>query len=327
MIVTYEGCQALDVTGPVEVLDTANRLLGDAESGYRIDFVSPAAPLVRTCSGVVIAADPLEAGEGPIDTLLVPGGWGLHDTLADRALVSWIGKAAGRSRRVTSVCGGSFLLAEAGLLNGRRATTHWAYTDDLARRYPEVTVESDSIFVWDEPFITSAGVSTGIDMTLALVEEDHGAAFALELARFLVLFFRRHGGESQVSALLDAQFADTSPIREAQEWILDNLDRPVSVSQIAAHANMSARNFARVFRREVGMTPGQYLERMRIAHARKLLETTDLPIRQVARRCGFGAPETFFRSFGRALEVTPAEYRHRFQTISASSFAEAAPAR
>ncbi|WP_242625024.1 GlxA family transcriptional regulator [Krasilnikovia cinnamomea] len=328
MIVTYAGCQALDVTGPVEVLDTANRLLGDPESGYQIEFVSPAAPLVRTCSGVVIAAEPLDAGQGPIDTLLVPGGWSLHDTLEDRDLVSWIGRAAGRSRRVTSVCGGSFLLAEAGLLGGRRATTHWAYTEDLARRYPDVTVESDSIFVWDGHYVTSAGVSTGIDMTLALVEEDHGAAFTLELARFLVLFFRRHGGESQVSSILDAQLADSSPIRGAQEWIIDNLDRPVSVSQIAAHANMSARNFARVFRREVGMTPGQYVERMRIAHARKLLETTDLPIRQVARRCGFHAPETFFRRFGRALEITPSEYRHRFQSISGSGLLpEPTPAR
>lgn len=315
----YSGSQALDVTGPVEVFDTANRLLDGAEPGYRIEFVSPGAPLVRTCSGVVIEAAPLDAGEGPIDTLLVPGGWGLEEALADRALVAWIGQAAARSRRVASVCGGAFLLAEAGLLAGRRATTHWAYASDLARRYPDVLVDPEPIFVRDGRFVTSAGVSTGIDMSLALVEADHGGAFALQVAKFLVLFFKRHGGQSQFSAVLDAQLADHTPIRAAQEWILDNLDRPVTVPDIAAQANMSPRNFARVFRREVGITPGQYVERMRILRARRLLESTDLPIRQVARRSGFPTPETFFRAFARVLEVTPHQYRSRFQAVSGPS--------
>jgi transcriptional regulator GlxA family with amidase domain len=316
VVVTYPGSQALDVTGPVEVFDTANRLLGETDAGYRIEFVSRGAPLVRTCSGVVIEAEPLDAGQGPIDTLLIPGGWGLHDALADRTLVSWIGSAAQRSRRVTSVCGGSFLLAEAGLLTGRRATTHWAFAGEMARRYPDVIVDPEPIFIWDGRFVTSAGVSTGIDMSLALVEADHGAAFALELARFLVLFFKRHGGQSQFSAVLDAQLADRTPIRAAQEWVLDNLERPISIPDIAEQANMSPRNFARVFRREVGMTPGQYVERMRIARARKLLESTDMPIRQVARRCGFATPETFFRTFARALEATPNQYRNSFQATS-----------
>jgi transcriptional regulator GlxA family with amidase domain len=207
-------------------------------------------------------------------------------------------------------------LAEAGLLTGRRATTHWAFSAEMARRYPDVIVDPEPIFIRDGPFVTSAGVSTGIDMSLALVEEDHGGAFALELAKFLVLFFKRHGGQSQFSAVLDAQLADHTPIRAAQEWILDNLEHPVSVSDIAQQANMSPRNFARVFRREVGVTPGQYVERMRIARARKLLETTELPLRQVARRCGFATPETFFRTFARALELTPNQYRSRFQVFS-----------
>lgn len=320
VVVVYEGAMALDITGPMEVFDTANRFLDPEGAPYRIEFVSAQAPLVRMSSGLMVEAAPLEGGEGPIDTLLVPGGWSLNSALEDRALVSWIRQAAARSRRVASVCGGSFLLAEAGLLDGRRATTHWAYSQALACRYPDVKVDSEPIFVWDGPYVTSAGVSTGIDMALALVEADHGAALALQTARFLVLFLKRHGGQSQFSAVLDAQLADHPPIRAAQEWILENLHNPLPVAEIAQRANMSVRNFARVFRRETGTTPGQYIERTRIARARELLETTDLTIGQVARRCGFGAPETFFRSFGRTLGLTPKEYRHRFQLLAPSGF-------
>ncbi|WP_199812446.1 GlxA family transcriptional regulator [Streptomyces sp. NRRL S-337] len=318
VVVVYSDVQALDVSGPIEVFDTANRLLSERDGGYRIECVSAEAPWVRTTAGMMIQAAPMATGEGPIDTLLVPGGWGLKKALADRALVSWIGQAAGRSLRVASVCGGAFLLAEAGLLGGRRATTHWAYCEEMARRYPDVRVDPGPIFVWDGPYVTSAGVSTGIDMTLALVEADHGAAFALEVARYLVLFFKRHGGQAQFSAILDAQLADHLPIRTAQEWILDNLERPLCVTELAQRANMSPRNFARVFRAEVGTTPGQYVVQLRIARARKLLETTDLPISQVARRCGFPAVETFLRAFGRAVGLTPGEYRQRFQALSPS---------
>ena len=321
-MVVYAGAMALDITGPIEVFDIANRLLDQGAVPYRIELVSADAPLVRTSSGVSVGAQPLEAGQGPVDTLLVPGGWSVGEALRDQALVSWIGAAAARSRRVASVCGGSFLLAEAGLLDGRRATTHWAYSETMARRYPAVTVDAEPIFVWDGPFVTSAGVSTGIDMALALVEADHGAALALETARFLVLFLKRHGGQSQFSAMLDAQLADHPPIRTAQEWILENLHNPLPVAEMAERANMSPRNFARVFRREVGTTPGQYVQRTRIARARELLETTDLPIGQIAGRCGFGAPETFFRSFGRTLGLTPKEYRHRFQVITPSGLVD-----
>ncbi|MFJ1704872.1 GlxA family transcriptional regulator [Kitasatospora sp. NPDC088346] len=326
VVVVYSGAQALDIAGPIEVFDTANRMLPGTGVRYRTQFVSSDAPLVRTCSGMAIAAEPLDVGGGPIDTLLVPGGWGLKEALEDGGLVAWVGRAAARSRRVASVCGGAFLLAEAGLLTGRRATTHWAFCEEMAQRYPDVTVEREPIFVWDGRFVTSAGVSTGIDMALSLVEADHGAAFALEVARFLVLFFKRNGGQSQFSAVLDAQLADRAPIRTAQEWILDHLELPLPVAEIADRANMSLRNFARVFRREVGTPPAQYIEQMRIARARKLLETTDLPVAQIARRCGFPAPETFFRSFGRTLELTPNEYRQRFQTVSpAGHIVRAAP--
>ena len=316
VVVLYPGAQVLDVAGPVEVFDTAGRLLGGSVPAYRVEYVSADAPWVRTSAGMMVGAEGLAADDEPIDTLVVPGGWGLKAALEDLALITLIKDAAARSRRVTSVCGGAFLLAEAGLLDGRRATTHWAYCEEMSRRYPEVRVDRCPIFVWDGRFVTSAGVSTGIDMALALVEADHGAPVALEVARFLVLFFKRHGGQPQLSALLDAQLAERPPIRAVQEWIAANLDRPMPVADLAMQANMSTRNFARVFRREVGLTPGQYVVRMRVARARELLEGTGLPVNQVARRCGFPAVETFVRAFVRVLGLTPGEYRHRFQATA-----------
>ncbi|MDM4719366.1 GlxA family transcriptional regulator [Micromonospora sp. WMMA1363] len=316
VVVVYPEVQALDVTGPVEVFDTVNRFLPDPEAGYRIEYVSAAAPLVRTSAGLMIEAAPLETGEGRMDNLLVPGGWGLGQALADQDLLRWIRRAAERARRVTSVCGGSFLLAEAGLLDGRRATTHWAYCQDMARRYPAVTVDPGPIFIWDGPYVTSAGVSAGIDMALALVEADHGAEFALEIARYLVLFFKRDGGQPQFSGMLDAQLADRVPIRAAQEWVRAHVDHPLAVPELAERAHMSPRNFSRVFRREVGMTPGQYVVQTRVSRARELLESTDLSISQIARRCGFGRVETFLRTFDRAVGLTPGAYRQRFQVLS-----------
>lgn len=262
-------------------------------------------------------ASPLEAGQGSIDTLLVPGGWSLGEVLGDRALVSWIGEAAARSRRVASVCGGSFLLAEAGLLDGRRATTHWAYSEAMACRYPAVTVDAEPIFVWDGPFVTSAGVSTGIDMALALVEADHGAALALETARFLVLFLKRHGGQSQFSAVLDAQLADHPPIRTAQEWILDNLHNPLPVAEMAMRANMSPRNFARVFRREVGTTPGQFVERTRIARARAAGDDRSAD-RSNSGPLRIRRPRDLLPLLRTKSRTHSKEYRHRFQVVTPS---------
>jgi transcriptional regulator GlxA family with amidase domain len=313
VVVVYPGAQTLDVSGPLEVFDTVNRLLSDPQDTYRLQCVSPEAPLVATSAGLVVQAEPLEAGEGAIDTLLVPGGPGLKEALANPSLVAWIRRAAARSRRVASVCGGAFLLAEAGLLDGRRATTHWAVWEQMARRYPEVTVDPEPIFVWDGPYVTSAGVSTGIDMALALVESDHGAAYATEVAKFLVLYLKRPGGQAQFSMVLDAQLTDQEPIRAVQDWVRENLHRALPVPELACRARMSPRHFARVFRRAVGMTPGQYVRRMRIARARQLLEATDLSVGQIASRCGFTATETFLRAFGALVGLTPAQYRQHFQ--------------
>jgi transcriptional regulator GlxA family with amidase domain len=232
--------------------------------------------------------------------------------VGDGALIAWLRAAATRSRRVTSVCSGAFLLARAGLLDGRRATTHWEACDLLARAYPQVTVESDPIFVRDGNVYTSAGVTAGIDLALALVEDDHGPEIARMVARELVLFLRRPGGQSQFSAAMASQPAEREPLRDVQQWTADNLDADLSVPALAARAAMSERNFARAFGREVGMTPAAYVEALRVDQARVRLESSGQKLEAVARDCGFGTVETMRRAFHRRLGVGPAGYRDRF---------------
>ncbi|MGZ8676474.1 MAG: GlxA family transcriptional regulator, partial [Solirubrobacterales bacterium] len=250
---------------------------------------------------------------GPIDTLVVAGGFGVHEAVGDEALVRWLRSAAGRSRRVASVCSGSFLLARAGLLEGRRATTHWSSCEELARRHPEITVDPDPIFVHDGDVWTSAGVTAGMDLSLALVERDLGRETALAVARWLVLFLQRPGGQAQFSSHLAAQLADRAPLRELQSWIADNLDEDLRVEALADRAAMSPRNFARTFRREIGLTPAAYVEALRVERARQCLEQDSDPIERVADRCGFGTPETMRRAFARRVGIAPADYRARFR--------------
>jgi transcriptional regulator GlxA family with amidase domain len=230
----------------------------------------------------------------------------------DERLVRWVKRAAARSRRVTSVCTGAFMLAEAGLLDGRRAATHWASAEALARRHPSVEVDAEAIFVRDGDVWTSAGVTAGMDLALALVEDDLGRRVALETGRWLVVFVQRPGGQSQFSPHLRAQVAERRPLRELQEWMTANLAADLSVPALAARACMSERNFARAFAREVGMTPGAYVEALRVDHARLRLESTGQQLEAVARDCGFGAVETMRRAFHRRLGVGPAAYRDRF---------------
>ena len=310
VLVAFPDVQSLDVTGPSEVFSLAERA---APGAYAIELVSIDGGPVPASSGLTLLAHSSTAAcRGAIDTLVVAGGLGARDAARDERLVSWIRLAARRSRRVSSVCTGAFLLARAGLLDGRRATTHWAAFDALRRNHPSIEVQSDPIFVRDGNVYTSAGVTAGIDLSLALVEEDLGRRAALDVARALVLFVRRPGGQAQFSAGLAGQAADRPSLRDLQDWIADNLDRDLSVTALAARAFMSPRNFARVFAREVGVTPGAYVESVRIERARVLLETTALPLEEVAARCGFGTPETLRRSFARRLRVSPSEYRRRF---------------
>ena len=253
-----------------------------------------------------------------IDTLIVPGGRGTRPLVADETLLGWISQTTSHVRRTASVCTGAFLLAAAGLLDGRRATTHWASAEALARSYPAVQVDPDPIFLRDGNIWTSAGVTAGMDLALALVEDDLDRDAALEIARHLVLFLRRPGNQSQFSATLAAQEPEREPLREVQRLVVEDVAAEHSVEAMAARAHMSPRHFARSFRAEIGVTPARYVERVRLEAARRRLEDTAEPIAAIASGCGFGTAETMRRVFLRALEVGPAEYRRRFQSRSAA---------
>lgn len=320
-VVTYPNVQALDVTGPHEVFALADRFAPPGAPRYHLEVVAVRPDergLVRTSSGLGLVVD-RRIGRAPstrrpaIDTLLVVGGAGTGQAAADPELLDWLRAVAPDCRRVASVCSGAFILAAAGLLDGRRATTHWSECDLLGELFPAVTVERDPIFVRDGDVWTSAGITAGIDLALALVEDDHGRELALQVSRWLVMFVQRPGGQSQFSAQLAAQVAERSPLRELQAWIADHPDADLSVDALAARVAMSPRHFARVFRDEVGATPARYVEGVRVEVARRLLETTDRPVDDVALAAGFGTPETLQRSFRRRLGVRPAEYRRHFR--------------
>jgi transcriptional regulator GlxA family with amidase domain len=314
VIVAFPGVQTLDVVGPAEVLRAATLF---HPPGYHVTIAAAEAEPIRTSTVAFVPDARLEEVTGQIDTLLVAGGTGTRRAEDDPRLVDWIAEAATRSRRVASVCTGALLLAKAGLLEGRRATTHWASCAELARRYPQVTVEPDRIFVRDGRVATSAGVTAGMDLALALVEEDLGRDVAMEAARWLVVFLQRPGGQAQFSAQLSAQAADRAPLRDLQAWIPDHLDEDLSVPALARRACMSDRNFARAFRRETGLTPGAYVEAARVERARIALESGDQPVETVARQAGFGTVETMRRAFRRRVGVSPADYRTRFRRQAA----------
>ncbi|GAB2832320.1 GlxA family transcriptional regulator [Actinocorallia aurea] len=299
--------QSLDVTGPLEVFQGAAEAVPDA---YAVTTAAPGGHAVRTSSGLRLLPDTDLARAGAPHTLVVPGGAGT--ARPQPALVARVRALAEGAERVVSVCTGAFLLAEAGLLDGRRATTHWAYCATLAHRYPNVRVDPDPIYVRDGRVATSAGVTTGIDLALALVEEDLGRDLALLAARHLVVFLRRPGDQAQFSTQLAAQTAARRPLRDVQRWIDEHPGEDLSVDALARRCALSPRHFARAFAAEVGMTPGRYVEGVRVEAARRLLEDTDQGIAQIARACGYGTPEAMRRAFLRALHVPPLEYRRRF---------------
>jgi transcriptional regulator GlxA family with amidase domain len=248
-----------------------------------------------------------------VDTLLVAGGEGAEVAAADPALVEWVRQRATQARRVASVCTGAFLLAAAGVLDGRRAATHWLYCAKLAQRFPAVRVESDPIFVCDGPVWTSAGVTAGIDLALALVEEDLGRSMALSVARYLVVFLKRPGGQAQFSATLSLQTAEDI-FGALHDWITGHLAEDLSLSVLANRAGMSERSFSRHYAEATGLTPARAIERLRVEAARRLLSESRLPVKRIAQRCGFGSEETMRRSFLRLLTVTPQDYRTRFSS-------------
>ncbi len=317
-VVAFDGCQSLDVVGPLEVFAIASRRHAVAHPEarrppYTTEVLAPAAGNVRANSGLRLVADRAFASvRGGIDTLVVAGG-DVQTIVADPNLLGWLRRLAPRTRRIASVCSGAFVLAAAGLLDGKRAATHWSAAERLARMFPSIDVETDAIFVRDGNVYSSAGITAGMDMALALVEEDLGSAAALDVARYMVLFLKRPGGQSQFSRRLAAQAVGEHDLGGLPQWIVDHVDRDLSVETLAARAAMSPRNFARVFTRCVGNTPAKFVEEARLERARQLLEDTDLGLDEVAMRCGFGSAERMRRTFHRHLRVVPHDYRLRFR--------------
>lgn len=313
-VLTYPHVQLLDVTGPVQVFASAGDLVAAAGGvrPYQLRVVAQGGEGVTASAGVALAAGPLTSHGEELDTLLVAGGEGAEAASENPVLVEWVRERAARARRVASVCTGAFLLAAAGMLDGRRAATHWMYCSKLAQRFPAVHVEPDPIFVRDGPVWTSAGVTAGIDLALALVEEDLGHSVALAVARYLVLFLKRPGGQAQFSAALALQAAE-GKFGALHEWINDHLADDLSLSVLADQAGMSERSFSRHYAEATGQTPARAIERLRVEAARRLLLESRLPIKRIAQQCGFGSEETLRRSFLRLLEVTPQDYRARFR--------------
>ncbi|WP_040339654.1 GlxA family transcriptional regulator [Candidatus Blastococcus massiliensis] len=310
VVVSFPSAQILDVTGPLEVFSSATRLVSGAE--YRTRVVSTSGGPVLASSGLSFGTTPLAEVGTPVDTLVVAGGRDTDEACADEELVGHVRRLAGGARRTTSVCSGAFVLAAAGLLDGRRATTHWAECGLLATAHPSVSVDGDAIYVRDGDVWTSAGVTAGIDLALALVADDHGARAASAVARHLVVYLRRSGGQAQFSTLLASQAAESDAVRELLAWLPDHLTADLTVPALARRVHLSERQFGRVFKAELGVTPTQHVEELRLDAACRLLETTSHAVERIARTCGFGVPETMNRAFRRRLNTTPGDHRRHF---------------
>ncbi|MEP9379356.1 GlxA family transcriptional regulator [Aquabacter sp. CN5-332] len=312
VILAPPGVQSLDVVGPAEVFWEAARRLGDP-SAYEVQVMATTDEPVRGTGGLRFLADrTIHDPDEPIDTLLVGGDPSFQ--VIDPAVMDWLRRRAPGVRRYGSVCTGVFLLAAAGLLDGKRVTTHWECAGQLKAEYPHLAIDTDQIFIRDGALVTTAGVTAGMDLALALVEEDYGRDLALIVARYMVMFLKRPGGQSQFSAHLVAQMSGKSPIQQVQEFVLGHLAEPLTVDALASRAGMSTRNFSRVFRREMGMTPADFVDAARLDHARRMLQDTTMPAQRIAALCGFGNVDAMRRTFVRNLGVSPVDYRRRFRT-------------
>lgn len=316
-MVAYPGAHSLDVIGPLEILATMAYFSPDNASPYNIDIVGEKAGAITSSSGLTITATlsfaELLDDNDPIDTLLIAGGHGSSAALKDPVLIDFLRTVAPRTRRIASVCTGALVLAEAGLLDGKRASTHWFWCSKLESDYPTVRVDRDAIYMRDGKVWTSAGVTSGMDLALALVEEDLGHEAALQVARFSVMYMMRPGGQSQFSAHLVAQRAQDPAINSSLEYILANPGDPLTVTALAARAGLSERTYARRFKDETGMTPAAYVETARIQDARVALETTPKGVEEIAIDAGFQNAERMRRAFQRHLGVSATEYRERFR--------------
>jgi transcriptional regulator GlxA family with amidase domain len=316
----FDDVQVLDVTGPLEVFGRTSRWLREhgraTRERYVLEVISASGCEVRTSSGLRLVADRMLSQGGrsaPIDTLLVAGGLGVRRASQEERVLAWVRAQSKRVRRLASVCTGTFVLAAAGLLDGRRVVTHWSECEQLARQYPRLCVETDPIFIRDGAIYTSAGVTAGMDLALALVEEDCGRDVALAIARELVLFLRRPGGQSQFSAQLATQTAERQPLRELQAWVMDHPGEDLRIPALARRAAMSERNFRRAFTTEVGCAPARFVERIRVEAARRALEDTQDGVDAIATYVGFGTAESMRRAFTRSLNTSPTTYRERFR--------------
>ncbi|MBA1230635.1 GlxA family transcriptional regulator [Pseudomonas viridiflava] len=310
-MVLFPDFLLLDMAGPMEVFSIANRYLAP-DDHYRLCTVGTQHEAIRASNGVRVMADvPMEQAAGVHDLLLVPGGPGAYDE-KHQPLVRWLQHAKGQAGCIGSICTGAFILGEAGLLDGYRVTTHWHYTDRLIKRFPKAIVETDQIYINDRNLLTSGGVTAGIDLALAVVAQDHSKKVAQDVAKVLLVLMKRQGGQAQFSPLMGAVAPQETAVTRVQNYVLEHLDESFSVERMASMANMSARHFARLFTREVEMTPMEFLQRARIDRARSLLEVSDLPLKTVAYRSGFGSVRHMRFLFGEKLGLTPTQYREQF---------------
>ncbi len=318
VLVGFDGMQLLNLVGPAEMLDAATQVLG-GQRGYRVTVATPDGEPVRGSVGMRLAADTSLGRVRPraVDTLIVGGGMRVGEVVGDPRLTSGLQRISAGARRTCSVCTGAFLLASAGLLDGKAATTHWAFCADLARRHPRVRVESDRIFVRDNATVTSAGATAGMDLTLALIEEDHGPDVARSVARWTVMFLQRPGGQSQFSERLALPGTITPPVRQLLDAIVAEPAADHRLAQLAKRAAVSERHLRRLFADQTGTTPARFVERIRVEAAREQLERAPTPVETVAASCGFGSPETMRRAFLRVLGVGPSDYRARFRSSGA----------
>ncbi len=321
VFVAAPGVEILDLVGPLQVFARASEMHARANPAsariYSVEVVtiSSRRSIISNCGLRITAHRTFREVRGKIDTLLVAGGDAVEQNETSSEAVRWLKKICSRTRRIGSVCTGAMLLARAGLLDGRRATTHWNWCHTLIKRAPRARVESDPIFVRDENVYTSAGVTAGMDLALALVEEDHGSRLALQVARNLVLYLRRPGGQSQFSAALSLQLTDRKPLRELEAWVLDNLQKPLTVPLLAERVAMSPRNFARVFTNEMKNTPARFVERLRVEAARRRLEESQNSMETIADECGFGSVNLMRTVFQRTLKIAPGQYRRHFRHV------------
>lgn len=316
-MLAFPEVQVLDVMGPLEVFSRTSRWMKDQgrarEHLYEVEILGPKRGPFLTSSGLRLYADRgIAEVEGGIDTLMVAGGVGVARCRSQAPLLAWIRGQAKQVRRLASICTGAFLLAEAGLLKGKRATTHWNHCPDFARAFPDIQLEPDTIFVRQGSLYTSGGVTAGMDLALALVEEDLGRDVALAVARELVMFLKRPGGQSQFSAQLSVQLAEQAPLRELQAYIQEHPEADLSIERLARRVAMSPRNFARLFAKEVGMTPARFVAAVRVESARRMLEESAESLESICGRCGLGTPESMRRAFMRSLGIPPGQYRERF---------------